>query len=131
MSAEEVTTRSDQPERIEIPAELLPQLGAGVQRYQAALEQARQAEVEIENVRLKVLLEARVDRPELYQIDITMVPPGLRRVGVKGQVPGAGVPAPALPEVGVGTAPQGIAGESPAHEGATNAKEARHGSRKR
>lgn len=90
---QDVKSTSQAPERIEIPTSEAANLGAALQRYQMGSEQVRQAQTELENVRLRTLLAARVDRPELYQLDISTVPPTLKRLGEAGQTPGASAPA--------------------------------------
>lgn len=124
----DVTTTNAGPERIEIPTSEAANLGAALQRYQMASEQLRTAQTELENVRLRTLLAARVDRPELYQLDVSTVPPSLHRMGVAGQTPGAGVPAPPV------EAPSPNAGPTPAarrRAKVTGIKEVSNGRRKR
>ena len=100
---QDVNTASQSPERIEIPTSEAANLGAALQRYQMGSEQVRQAQTELENVRLRTLLAARVDRPELYQLDVSTVPPTLKRLGEAGQTPGSALPVTATYDAGAKT----------------------------
>jgi hypothetical protein len=89
---------NDKPERIEIPPEHQQALVAAIGRHTVGVDLIHQAALELRNIRLQVLLDARVDRPELYRLDVKATPPALVRLGVEGQTPAAGVPADSTKE---------------------------------